>query len=70
MSISRIFDKNVSFDPKALAAERRNPTRGAVSRRMILRGTAASVALPFLESLLTPAEARAAVSATDRKSVV
>jgi hypothetical protein len=64
MSISRIFDKNVSFDPKALAAERRNPTRGALSRRFILRGTAASIALPFLESLLTPAEARAAVSAT------
>lgn len=59
MSIARITDKNVSFDPKAIAAERRNPTRIAVPRRAVLRGTAACVALPLLESLLTAKEARA-----------
>jgi hypothetical protein len=64
MSISRIFDKNVSFDPRALAAERRNPTRSRMSRRLILRGSAACVAFPLLESLLTASEARAEVSAT------
>jgi len=64
MSIARIFDKNVGFDPKALAAERRNPTRPLVTRRAILRGAAACVALPALESLLTPSEARAQAAAT------
>jgi hypothetical protein len=59
MSIARINDKNVSFDPKALAAERRNPSRPVVPRRAILRGAAACVALPMLESLLSPSEARA-----------
>jgi hypothetical protein len=59
MSITRIHDKNVSFDPKALAAEQRNPTRIVVPRRTVLRGTAACVALPMLESLLTNSEARA-----------
>jgi hypothetical protein len=59
MSITRIHDKNVTFDAKALAAERKNPTRHVVPRRAILRGTAACVALPLLESLLTPTEARA-----------
>jgi hypothetical protein len=64
MSIARIFDKNVGFDAKALAAERRNPTRPLVTRRAILRGAAACVALPALESLLTPSEARAQAAAT------
>ena len=59
MSITRIHDHNVSFDPKAIAAERRSPTRPLVHRRAILRGTAACIALPVLESLLTPQEARA-----------
>jgi hypothetical protein len=59
MSITRIHDHNVSFDPKALAAEQRNPTRITVPRRAVLRGTAACVALPLLESLLTASEARA-----------
>jgi hypothetical protein len=59
MSITRITDKNVSFEPKALAAERRNPSRPVMTRRAILRGAAACVALPTLESLLTPSEARA-----------
>jgi len=59
MSIARITDKNVSFDPKAIAAERRNPTRITVPRRAVLRGTAACVTLPLLESLLTAKEARA-----------
>jgi len=59
MSITRIHDHNVSFDPKALAAEQRNPTRITVPRRAVLRGTAACVALPMLESLLTASEARA-----------
>jgi hypothetical protein len=64
MSITRIHDKNVAFDEKALAAERRNPTRIVVPRRAVLRGTAACVALPFLESLLTTSEARAQAAAT------
>ena len=64
MSITRIHDKNVTFDAKALAAERRNPTRIVVPRRAVLRGTAACVALPVLESLLTPSEARAQAAAT------
>lgn len=64
MSIARITDGNVSFDPKALAAARRNPTRMQVTRRAILRGAAACVALPTLESLLSRQEARAAASAT------
>lgn len=59
MSITRIRDKNVTFDAKALAAERRNPTRLALPRRSILRGAAACIALPMLESLLTSSEARA-----------
>ena len=59
MSIARITDKNVSFDPKAIAAERRNPTRITVPRRTVLRGTAACITLPLLESLLTAKEARA-----------
>jgi Protein of unknown function (DUF1552) len=64
MSIARIFDKNVSFDEKALAAERRNPTRIAVPRRAVLRGAAACITLPLLGSLLSRSEARAATSAT------
>jgi hypothetical protein len=64
MSIARITDGNVSFDPKALAAERRNPTRLHVTRRAILRGAAACVALPTLESLLSRQEARAQAAAT------
>jgi hypothetical protein len=64
MSIARITDGNVSFDPKALAAERRNPTRLQVTRRAILRGAAACVALPTLESLLSRQEARAQSAAT------
>lgn len=63
MSIARITDKNVTFDARAVAAERRNPTRPQVTRRAILRGVAASVALPALESLLTPSEARAQAAA-------
>ena len=59
MSIARIRDLNVSFDPKALEAERKNPLRPVVSRRAILRGAAACIAMPTLESLLSPAEARA-----------
>ncbi|HXN30623.1 MAG TPA: DUF1552 domain-containing protein, partial [Polyangiaceae bacterium] len=59
MSITRIHDKNVTFDPRAIAAELRNPTRFTVPRRAVLRGTAACVALPMLESLLTASEARA-----------
>ncbi len=59
MSITRIHDADLAFDPKALAAERRNPTRPLLQRRTVLRAAAASIALPFLESLLSPAEARA-----------
>ena len=59
MSITRIRDKNVTFDAKALAAERRNPRRPLVTRRAILRAAAASITLPVLESLLTRSEARA-----------
>jgi uncharacterized protein DUF1552 len=62
MSITRIHDKNLILEPKALAAERRNPTRFQVSRRAILRGAAASILLPPLESLLSPSEARAAAT--------
>jgi hypothetical protein len=64
MSITRIRDKNVSFDPKAIAAELRNPSRPRVSRRAILRGAAACITLPMLESLLTPSEARAQAAST------
>jgi hypothetical protein len=64
MSILRIQpDKNLRFDPKAIEAERRKPTLPIVSRRAILRGAAACVALPALESLLTPSEARAQAAA-------
>jgi Protein of unknown function (DUF1552) len=59
MSIARIRDQNVSFDPQALAAARRNPNRPKLQRRAILRAAAACIALPTLESLLSPAEARA-----------
>jgi hypothetical protein len=59
MSIARIHDKNVSFDPKALEAELRNRGRPSVTRRAMLRGAAACISLPMLESLLTPSEARA-----------
>jgi hypothetical protein len=64
MSITDIRDKNVTFDEKALAAERRNPTRIVMPRRAILRGAAACIALPMLESLLTPTEARAQTAST------
>src|SRR6202142_525421 len=69
MSIARIFDKNVAFDPKAIEAERRNPTRPVMPRRAILRGTAACVGLPMLESLLTPSEARAQAAAPPQRLV-
>lgn len=69
MSITRITDSNVGFDPRALAAERRNPSRSALSRRTVLRGVAAAIALPALESLLAPASVRAAVSATPQRFV-
>jgi hypothetical protein len=59
MSILKITDDNVTFDPKAVAAERRNPSPPQVSRRTILRGSAASIALPALDSLLRPSVARA-----------
>jgi len=57
-------DKNLNFDPKAIAAERRKPTRLEVTRRTILRGVAASITLPALESLLTRSEARAQAAAS------
>jgi Protein of unknown function (DUF1552) len=63
MSITRIHDKNVTLDAKAVAAERRNPSRPSISRRAVLRGTAAFIALPALESLLTPSQARAQAAA-------
>jgi hypothetical protein len=64
MSILRINpDQNLSFEPQAVAAERRKPTLPIVSRRAMLRGTAACVALPALESLLTSSEARAQAAA-------
>jgi Protein of unknown function (DUF1552) len=69
MSITRIHDKNVAFEAKALAAERKNPMRFAMSRRAILRGTAACVGLPMLESLLTPSEARAQAAAPPQRLV-
>src|SRR5260370_18809078 len=59
MSITRIHDGNVSFDPKALEEESRKPARPFVTRRAMLRGAAACISLPMLESLLTPSEARA-----------
>src|SRR5450432_1894026 len=59
MSILRIRDKNVSFDPRALAAEQRKPAKLLIPRRAILRGAAACIALPTLESLLSRSEARA-----------
>jgi hypothetical protein len=59
MSITRIHEKNVSFDPKAIAAELRNPTRPFIPRRAVLRGAGACIALPVLESLLTRQEAKA-----------
>jgi hypothetical protein len=52
MSITRIRDKNVTIDAKALAAERRNPRRPLMTRRAILRAAAASITLPVLESLV------------------
>ena len=64
MSFANIHDKNLRFDEKALAAERRSPTRFTVSRRAMLRGTAACIALPTLESLLTRKEARAQAAAS------
>lgn len=59
MSILRIRDKNVSFDPRAVAAEQRKPAKLLIPRRAILRGAAACIALPTLESLLSRSEARA-----------
>ena len=59
MSFAKITDKNVSFDEKALAAERRNPSPPQVNRRTILRGTAAAITLPALDSLLRPSRAEA-----------
>src|SRR5450432_176715 len=69
MSITRIHDKNVAFEAKALAAERKNPTRLVMSRRAVLRGTAACVGLPMLESLLSPSEARAQAAAPPQRLV-
>lgn len=63
MSILDIKDSNVTFDEKALAAERRNPTPPRVSRRAILRGAGAVIALPALESLMRPSTARAQAAA-------
>lgn len=59
MSFSKITDKNVGFDEKALASERRSPRPIAISRRAILRGTAAAIALPALDSLVRPSRAEA-----------
>jgi hypothetical protein len=59
MSIARIRDKNVTFEPQALAAEQRNPRRLVMPRRAVLRGAAACIGLPLLESLWSPSEARA-----------
>lgn len=59
MSIVNIKDDNVTFEEKALAAERRNATRPRVTRRTILRGTAAAIALPALDSLVRPSRAEA-----------
>ncbi len=64
MSFAKITDKNVSFDEKALAAERRNPTPPQVNRRTILRGTAAAITLPALDSLIRPSRAEAQVAKT------
>lgn len=59
MSFATITDPNVTFDEKALAAERRNPVRPPVTRRTVLRGAAAAIALPAFESLLRPSRAEA-----------
>lgn len=59
MSITRITDLNVRFDEKALARERTRPAPQRLTRRTLLRATAASIALPPLASLLRPAELRA-----------
>ena len=59
MSFANITDKNVTFDEKALAAERRNPTPPKVNRRTILRGTAAAITLPAFDSLIRPSRAEA-----------
>ena len=67
MSITRIHDKNVAFDPKAIDAERRNPARSVLSRRALLRGTAACVGLPLLESLITSKEVRAQAAAPPQR---
>ncbi|MEO8212770.1 MAG: DUF1552 domain-containing protein [Myxococcales bacterium] len=60
MSIAHIKDRNVTFDEKALRAARQGSAAPlATSRRTILRGAAASIALPALDSLLRPGRARA-----------
>lgn len=61
MSFTKITDHNVSFDEKAIAAERRKPTPPQFNRRAVLRGTAAAIALPALESLIRPSRAQAQV---------
>jgi len=60
MSFARINDHNVSFDKKALEAERRAPAPTRISRRAVLRGTAAAISLPALDSLTRPSPAEAA----------
>ncbi len=62
MSFAKITDHNVSFDKQALDAERRNPAPPRVSRRAVLRGTAAAIALPTLDSLIRPSRAEAQAS--------
>lgn len=62
MSFANITDHNVSFDKKALEAERRQPAPPRISRRAILRGTAAAISLPALDSLLRPSRAEAAAA--------
>ena len=59
MTMKRDTDPDVTFDPEAVRAESQNAGRFVPTRRAVLRAAGASIALPMLESLLSPREARA-----------
>ncbi len=52
MNGTRVFDKNLRYDEKALASQQKETSRRApATRRAFLAGAAATVGLPWLESM-------------------
>jgi len=62
MTGNRVVDPNLKYDEKALASQQKQAARRPLSRRTVLASAAATVALPWMESLIGRNKAEAAAS--------